>query len=63
LQEGVDFRHGDEPAEVGDVFRFSLEEEEKVSIFLGLVIVGKVTFLKIKGIFEVAGDLILLPDC
>jgi hypothetical protein len=47
---------------MGDVFRFSLEEEEKVSIFLCFVIIGKVTFLKIEGVFEVAGDLILLPD-
>lgn len=45
---------------MGDVFRFGLEEEEKVSVFLGLVIVGEISFLKIKRIFEVAGDLILL---
>jgi hypothetical protein len=48
---------------MGDVFRFRLEEKEKVSVSLGLVVVGEISFLKIEGVVEMAGDLILLPNC
>lgn len=47
---------------MGDVSRFGLEEEQQVSVFLGFVVIGEVSFLEIQGVFEVAGDLVLLHD-
>lgn len=42
---------------------FGLQEEEKISIFLRLVVVGEEAFLHVGRIFKMAGDLILLGKC
>jgi len=60
LEKRVNLCHGDQPAEMSDVSRFGLEEEEEVAIFLGLVIIGEEAFLNVCSIIEMAGDLILL---
>lgn len=44
-----------------DVTGFGLEEEEQVSVFLGLVVVGEEAFLGVD-VVEMAGDFILLGD-
>ena len=40
---------------------FGLEEEEQVSVFLGLVVVGEEAFLGVD-VVEMAGDFILLEE-
>ena len=44
---------------MSDVTGFGLEEEEQVSVFLGLVVVGEEAFLGVD-VVEMAGDFILL---
>lgn len=60
LQKSIDFGHGDEATEVGDVPRLRLEQEEQVSILLCLLVVGEEAFLQFGGIVEVVGDFVLL---
>lgn len=60
LQQRVDLGHGNKAAEVGNVPRLRLEEEEQVSVFLRLLVVGKEALLKLSGFVEVACNLVLL---
>ena len=60
LKQGVDLRHRDKPAKVSDVTRLGLQEEEEVPVFLCLLVIGKEALLKLCGVVEVAGDLVLL---
>lgn len=45
---------------MSDMTGLGLKEEQEVAVFLRLLIVGKETFLKVGGIFEVIGNFILL---
>ena len=60
LEERVDFGHRNKPAEVRNMPRFRLQEEQKVAVLLGLIVVREYAFLDIGGIFEVARYLVLL---
>lgn len=62
LEQRVNLGHGDETAKMGNVTRLGLKEEQEVSIFLGFVVIGKEALLHVGGIFEMAGDFILLQD-
>lgn len=60
LEEGVDFRHGNETTQVGDMTRFGLEKEEQIAIFLSFLVVGEETLLGINSFVEVICNFILL---
>ena len=60
LEQRVDFGHGDESAEVGDVSRLRLEKEEQVAVLLCLFIVGEKSFLEFEAVGEVVCDFVLL---
>jgi hypothetical protein len=62
LEQGVDLGHGDQTAQVGDVTRFGLQEEQKIAIFLGSFVVGEESLLWIGGIIKVARNFVLLED-
>ncbi len=60
LKEGVDLDHRDQTAQVCDVARLGLKEEEEIAILLGLLVVGEESFLQIGSIFEMASYFVLL---
>lgn len=60
LEQRIDFGHGDQSAEMCNVSRLGLQEEQQVAVLLCLVVVGKETFLQLHAIFEVARDFVLL---
>lgn len=60
LEEGIDLGHGDQTAQVGNVTRFGLQEEQKVAVFLGSFIIREESLLWIGGVIEVARDFVLL---
>lgn len=60
LEEGINFGHGDQSAEVGDMAGFGLQEEEQIAVLLGSFVVWEEPFLRVCGVIEVAGDFILL---
>jgi hypothetical protein len=60
LEEGIDFGHGDQSAQVGNVTRFCLEKEKKVAIFLCFLVIGEESFLRIDRIVQAIGNFILL---
>lgn len=41
LQQLVDLRHGDEPAKVGDVSGFTLEQEKQIAVLLRSFVVDE----------------------
>jgi hypothetical protein len=51
LQERVDLGHGNKSAEMGDMTRLRLEQEEQVAIFLRLIVVWEYSFLHLGSIF------------
>ena len=60
LQQRVDLGHGDEAAEMRNVSRLGLQEEQQVAVLLSLVVVGEEAFLQLHAFFEVARDFVLL---
>lgn len=60
LEQRINLRHRDEPAEMCNVSRLRLEQKQKVSVFLGFVVVRENTLLHFKSIFEMAGNFVLL---
>lgn len=60
LEKRVDLGHGDESAQVGNVSRLRLEEEQEVAVFLGPVVVREHALLEVGGIFKMACDFVLL---
>lgn len=60
LQEVINLSHVDQPAEVCDMSRFGLKEEEKVAVFLRLVIVGECAMYNVRRLLEMTGKLVLL---
>lgn len=60
LKQRIDLRHGNQSTEMRDVPRLGLQEEQKVAIFLGLIIVGEYALLQVGRVLEVAGDFVLL---
>jgi hypothetical protein len=62
LEQGVDLGHGHQAAEMRNVSRLRLEEEEQVAVLLCLVVVGEEALLKIEAFFKVTGDLVLLRE-
>lgn len=62
LEEGIDLGHGDQAAQVGNVTRFGLQEEQKVAVFLGSFIIREESLLWVGGVIEVARDFVLLEE-
>ena len=60
LEKRVDLSHRDKSAQVGNVSRLRLEEEQEVSVFLSPVIIRKHAFLEVGSILEVARNFVLL---
>lgn len=60
LEEGVNFGHGDQSAEMGDVSGFRLQQEQQVAVFLRLFIVGERTLLHIGRVIEMVLDFLTL---
>jgi hypothetical protein len=60
LEERVDLGHCDETAEVCNVARLGLEEEQQISVFLRLLIVGEEAFLDLCRLVHVARHLLAL---
>lgn len=60
LQKRVDFSHGDKSAEMGNVPRLRLEQEQKIAVFLCLFIVGEEAFLQFGSLVEMTGNFVLL---
>jgi hypothetical protein len=60
LEQRIDFSHGDETAEMRNVSRLGLQEEQQIAVFLRLVVVGEEALLELHAFFEVACDFVLL---
>lgn len=60
LEQRVDFSHGDQAAEVGNMSRLGLEQKEQIAVFLGLFIIREETFLQFCSFLEMARYFILL---
>lgn len=60
LKECINLSHGHKSAEMGNVARLRLEEEEQVAVFLCLIVIGKETFLKFHAFLEMTGNFVLL---
>lgn len=60
LEQGIDFRHRHKSTQVRNVAGFRLEKEEKVSIFLCFVIVGKEAFLGVDSVVQAVCNFVLL---
>ncbi len=60
LEQSIDLSHCDEPAEMCDMARLGLEEEEEVPVFLCFLVIRKETFLDLCSIFQMACNFVLL---
>ena len=60
LEQRVDLRHADEPAEMCNVSWLRLQQEKEISITLGPVVVGEDALLDVGRIVQVARHLVLL---
>jgi len=60
LQQCVDLGHGHQAAEMGDMARLGLEQEQQVAVLLRLLVVGKEALLQLGSVVKMACDLVLL---
>lgn len=60
LQQSIDLGHGNQPTEMCNVPGLRLEQEQQVSVFLRLLIVGKEALLQLGSFVEVTCDFVLL---
>jgi hypothetical protein len=60
LQKRIYLGHGDEPAEVGNVAWFGLEEKKEVAVLLRFFIVWEEAFGDVGGVFQVTSDFFAL---
>ena len=60
LKKRVYLGHRDKSAQVGDVSRLRLKEEQEVAVFLGSLVVREHALLEVGGIFKMARNLVLL---
>jgi len=60
LQERVNLGHGDQTAEVRNVSRFGLKQEQQVAVSLCFVVVGERSLLHFGRIFEMTCNFVLL---
>src|SRR5450432_4273965 len=61
LEQSINLCHRYKTTEVCNMARLGLKKKEKVAVFLCLFVVGKEAFLYLCCIFEMAGNLVLLP--
>lgn len=63
LQQRIDLRHCDKPAEMCDMSRLGLKEEKQIAVFLSLLVVREKALLKIGGVLEMIRNFVLLAVC
>lgn len=60
LEQRINLRHGHQTAQMSNVPRLGLQEEQQVAVLLRLLVVRKAAFLQLGGFVEVVRDFVLL---